>query len=94
MAQQLAIYKKGESKALVTGDPKEGVAVTGLAGGTVVADGDYQVAAVDSDNAENPSGKVDVAGWTVLKKTEPEPTNVKATPTEDGATITADVANA
>lgn len=93
MAQKLAIYKKGEDTPVVTGDPT-GVAVTGLEAGTVVADGDYQAAVIDDTNAENPSGKVDVPGWTVLKKTEPEPTNVKATATEDGADVTADVTNA
>ncbi|GEB75239.1 hypothetical protein EFS12_01820 [Levilactobacillus brevis] len=94
MAQKLAIYKKGETTPLATGDPSEKVSVTGLAAGTVVADGDYQAAVIDDTNAENPSGKVDVPGWTVLKKTEPEPTNVKATATEDGADVTADVTNA
>ncbi|WP_191985878.1 hypothetical protein [Levilactobacillus lindianensis] len=93
MAQQLAIYKKGEDTPVITGDPT-GVAITGLTSGTVVADGDYQAAVVDSDNAENPSGKVDVTGWTVLKKIEPEPTNVKVMPTEDGGTVSADVTNA
>lgn len=93
MAQQLAIYKKGEDKATVTGDPK-GVELTGLDAGTVVATGDYQAAVIDSEGAENPSAKVDVPGFTVLKKTEPEPTDVKATATETGATISATVANA
>lgn len=94
MAQKLAIYKKGETTPLATGDPTEKLAITGLAAGTVVPDGDYQAAVIDDTDAENPSAKVDIEGWTVLKKTEPEPTNVKVTPTEDGADVAADVSNA
>ena len=89
MAQQLAIYKKGETDPTVVGDPT-GVAITGLEAGTVVATGDYQVATQDSESKENTSSKVDVPGWTVLKATEPAPTNVQSTPTEDGANVSAD----
>lgn len=90
MAAQLAIYKKGETTPVVTGDPT-GVAITGLEAGTVVATGDYQVATQDSESKENTSSKIDVPGWTVLKATEPDPEDVKVTPTADGGTVSADV---
>jgi len=64
------------------------VAVTGLAAGTVVADGDYQVAFKDSVTGLE-SEKVDAKGLTVLTPAPEAPTDVTATPTNDGATITA-----
>lgn len=62
--------------------------VTGLTAGTVVADGDYQIAFKDSETGEV-SEKVDAKGWTVLTPT-PEPADTASTPTNDGATITAE----
>ncbi|HCD07898.1 MAG TPA: hypothetical protein DEQ50_06530 [Lactobacillus sp.] len=81
------VYKKDGSKI---GESKVGeasVTITGLAGGTVVAEGDYQVTFKDSVTGLE-SEKVNVPGWTVLKTPE-VPTGVASTPTHDGATVTA-----
>ncbi len=88
MAKQLVIFKKGETEPSFTGD-ENNVAITGLAAGTAVAAGDYTLVIQDSENAENPSDPVDVPAFTVNKATEPTPSDVKATPTDDGATVTA-----
>lgn len=64
------------------------VAVTGLAAGTVVADGDYQIAFKDSVTNEL-SEKVDAKGWTVLTPAPETPTDTTSKATGDGATITA-----
>lgn len=63
-------------------------AVTGLAPGTVVADGDYKVTFKDSVT-DLESEKVDVKGWTVLTPAPEAPTDVTSTATNDGAVITA-----
>ncbi|HBF73719.1 MAG TPA: hypothetical protein DDW71_00465 [Lactobacillus sp.] len=85
----LNIYKKGDSKAAFTGDETTGVAITGLAAGTSVAAGDYQASAVDPTGKMAESDKVDVPAFTVNKAKAPAPTNLKVTPTNDGATVTA-----
>lgn len=82
------VYNKEGSKI---GESKVGeasVTITGLAGGTVVADGDYQVTFKDSVTGLE-SEKVDVKGWTVLTPAPEAPTDVTSTATNDGATITA-----
>lgn len=88
MAKQLVIFKKGETDVAFTGDDKS-VAITGLAPGTVVATGDYTIAVEDSENLELTSTPVDVPGFTVNRAQEAAPENVAATPTDDGATVTA-----
>lgn len=88
MSAQLVIFKKGETTPAFTGDDKS-VVITGLVPGTVVATGDYVLVVQDTENAENPSSPVDVPGFTVNKATESPAENVTATPTDDGATVTA-----
>lgn len=75
--------KVGESEVGVAS-----VAITGLAAGTVVADGDYKVTFKDSVTGLE-SEKVDAKGWTVLTPAPEAPTDVTSTATTDGATITA-----
>lgn len=87
MARELVIYPKDKTTVAFTGDDKN-VAITGLEEGQVVADGDYQVAARDTDGKLAESDKVDVPGFTVPRTTETEPTDVKSTATSDGATVT------
>lgn len=80
------IYDK-TGKAVVTGDKGQvDLAITGLAGGTVVAAGDYKTTWTDSTSRIE-TGKVDIEGFTVLE-TPADPTDVKATATEDGAKVT------
>ncbi|GEO78527.1 hypothetical protein FD29_GL002048 [Companilactobacillus mindensis DSM 14500] len=82
------IYFKAGNKV---GESKVGeasAAVTGLAPGTVVADGDYKVTFKDSVTGLE-SAKVDVKGWTVLTPAPEAPTDVTSTATNDGAVITA-----
>ncbi|MBS0953056.1 hypothetical protein ABC426_17450 [Lactiplantibacillus plantarum] len=86
MAKVLKVYQKGNDKEIATGDATS-VAITGLAAGTVVADGDYQVAYVDGDQS---SDKVDVPGFTVLAAKPADPKDVKTTATADGASVSAD----
>ncbi|CAJ1189229.1 hypothetical protein CPEBRM1_ABPJDJAI_01128 [Companilactobacillus paralimentarius] len=82
------VYFKAGNKVAESKVGEASVAVTGLAAGTVVADGDYKVTFKDSvTNLE--SEKVDVKGWTVLTPAPEAPTDVTATPTTDGAVITA-----
>lgn len=84
----LKVYKKGETTSSFTGTDTDGVAITGLPAGTVVATGDYQVGHSDPDGKLLDSDKVDVPGFTVNKAKAPTPTGVTATPTNDGAKIT------
>lgn len=65
MAYVLNLYKKGETKATASGDPSDGVAITGLAAGTKVNDGDYQSTFTDDAGKLTESDKVDVPGFTV-----------------------------
>lgn len=85
MAKVLKVYAKGNDVAIATGDATS-VTITGLAAGTVVATGDYQVAYVDGDQS---SDKVDVPGFTVLAANPANPADVKSTATTDGAQVTA-----
>ncbi|TEA96267.1 hypothetical protein DM37_03090 [Lactiplantibacillus plantarum] len=85
MAKVLNVYKKGNETAIATGYATS-VAITGLAVGTIVATGDYQVAYVDGSQA---SDKVDVPGFTVLAAKPANPQDVKAAATTDGASVTA-----
>lgn len=88
MAEQLAIYKKDDlDKVVVAGDPTDGIAITSLAAGTVVATGDYQAAKYDSETKKATTGFVAVPGFTVLAEA---PKDVTSTPTGDGATVKSD----
>lgn len=65
MAIKLNLYAKNDDTLLATGSDADGVAVTGLAGGTVVADGDYQVTHTDDTGTMTESKRSDVPGFTV-----------------------------
>lgn len=86
MAKVLKIYAKGNDIPIATGDATS-VTITGLAAGTVVATGDYQVAYVDGDQT---SDKVDVPGFTVLAAKPAEPADVQSTATTDGVKVSAE----
>ena len=82
------VYDKAGNKIGESEIGVASVAVTGLAAGTVVADGDYKVTFKDSVTGLE-SEKVDVKGWTVLTPAPEAPTDVTSTATADGATIAA-----
>ncbi|GAB5055872.1 hypothetical protein COSHB9_02590 [Companilactobacillus alimentarius] len=82
------IYDKAGNKVGESEVGTSSYTVTGLAAGTVVADGDYQVAFKDSVTGLE-SEKVDAKGWTVLTPAPEAPTDVTSTATTNGATITA-----
>ncbi|ABJ67855.1 hypothetical protein PEPE_0794 [Pediococcus pentosaceus ATCC 25745] len=86
--QHLVIYK-GATKAFEGEVGEKTVAITGLDAGTIVAEGDYQIAWSDGTNE---SEKVDVPAFTVnASAVDPEvATNVTTTPTADGANVTAE----
>lgn len=65
MAIKLNLYKKGGTKPLATGDDVTGVSVTGLAAGTVVPEGDYQLSHTDDTGAMVESDRTDVPSFTV-----------------------------
>lgn len=85
----LNIYKKGETTPSFTGDDTNGATITGLAAGTVVPKGDYQASHTDPEGKLTESNKVDVVGFTVKEAQAEAPSNVEATATTDGATVTA-----
>ncbi|MGF7436767.1 hypothetical protein [Lentilactobacillus senioris] len=60
---QLNVYKKGDPTPSFNGDDS-GAAITGLAAGTVVATGDYEVTHTGNNLSE--SSRVAVEGFTVL----------------------------
>ncbi|MDT6953218.1 hypothetical protein [Companilactobacillus alimentarius] len=81
------IYKKDGTKVVEGEKGSLTTAITGLTGGTVVADGDYQMTFKDSVTGLE-SDKVDIPGFTVESAPE-QPTDVKTAPTDDGAKVTA-----
>lgn len=81
------IYKKDGTKVVEGEKGSLTTAITGLTGGTVVADGDYQMTFKDSVTGLE-SDKVDIPGFTVESVPE-QPTDVKTAPTDDGAKVTA-----
>lgn len=87
--QHLVIYDKSNTKKFEGEAGATTVAITGLEAGTAVAEGDYQIAWSDGTNE---SDKVDVPAFTVNSaETKPEAaTNVTASPTDDGAKVTAE----
>ncbi|MBS9400004.1 hypothetical protein [Pediococcus acidilactici] len=86
--QHLVIYDKSGTKKFEGKVGETTVAITGLEAGTAVAEGDYQIAWSDGTNE---SDKVDVPAFTVNAETKPEvATNVTASPTDDGAKVTAE----
>lgn len=87
----LNVYKNDDLKTVIgTGTDTDGKAlIKGLAAGTVVSDGDYVATHVDPSGKQTESATAPVPGFTVPKQQAPAPTNLKATPTADGAAITA-----
>ncbi|MCH4102809.1 MAG: hypothetical protein LKF17_09400 [Pediococcus acidilactici] len=87
--QHLVIYDKSGTKKFEGKVGETTVAITGLDAGTVVAEGDYQIAWSDGTNE---SDRVNVPAFTVNSaETKPEAaTNVTASPTDDGAKVTAE----
>jgi len=86
----LLAFKKGDDTPVATGEKGTGlVDITGLKPGTVVNDGDYQVANSDGTTL---SGKVDVPGWTVALPAVPTAPTISATAIDGGFdyTITPD----
>lgn len=82
------IYKKDGTKVVEGIKGSFTTAITGLASGTVVADGDYQITFKDS-NTGLESEKVNIPGFTV--ETAPAaPSEVKTESTQDGAKISAE----
>lgn len=82
------IYKKDGTKVLEGEKGALTTAITGLTGGTTVADGDYKISFKDATTGLE-SEKVDVPGFTV-EKTPDKPADVKADATSDGANVSAD----
>ena len=91
MAYVFNLYKKGETKAAFSGDPAAGVAIKGLAAGTIVAAGAYESTFADDTGKLAESDRVDVPTFTVNKAKAPAPTGLTATATDDGALIKATV---
>jgi hypothetical protein len=91
---QLKVFKKDDMKTAVATGETTGTAIAKLAAGTVVNADDYVVVATDTTNQYTDSDPVAVPAFTVLeapKPQAPQPTNLKAEPTADGAKISADV---
>lgn len=87
----LNVYKKGDmTKTVATGTDTDAKAIiTGIAGGTDVSEGDYVTTHTDPTGKLAESDPTPVPAFSVPKAKAPAPTNVVATPTSDGATITA-----
>ena len=87
----LNVYKKGDmTKPIASGTDTDAKAViTGVAAGTNVAEGDYVATHADPAGKLAESDPTPVLAFSVPKAKAPAPTNVVATPTDDGATITA-----
>lgn len=84
--QSLVVYKGADK--IATGEVgTKSVAIAGLAAGTVVTAGEYQICFTDGTTE---SAKVDVPAFTVATPAPVEATDVTATPTDDGATVTAE----
>lgn len=84
--QKLVVYAKDGTQVVEGNVGEISVAITGLAAGAVVADGDYQVAWSDGTQE---SAKVDVPGFTVLTPAPADATEVTPTATSDGANVSA-----
>lgn len=87
--ETLVIYDKKGTKVVEGELGTKSATITGLAAGTVVADGDYQVAFKDATTSKE-SDKVDVKGFTVLTSAPETPTDESSTPTNNGASVKAE----
>lgn len=87
----LNVYKKGAMDTPVASgtDTDAKAIIKGIAAGTDVAAGDYVATHADPAGKLAESDPTDVPAFSVPKAKAPAPTNVVATPTNDGATITA-----
>lgn len=88
---QLNVYAKDKmDTVLATGTDTDGkTIITKVAGGTDVTAGTYVVTHTDPAGKMLESDPTDVPAFSVPKAKAPAPTNVVATPTNDGAVITA-----
>ena len=87
--ETLVIYDKNGTKVAEGELGTKSATITGLAAGTVVADGDYQAAFKDATTLKE-SEKVDVKGFTVLAPAPEAPADESATATNGGAAVKAD----
>lgn len=85
--QHLVIYDKSGTKKFEGKVGETTVVITELDVGTVVAEGDYQIAWSDGTNE---SDRVNVPAFTVNVIKPEVATNVTASPTDDGAKVTAE----
>lgn len=84
--QSLVAYKGADKVA--TGEMgTKSVTITGLAAGTIVPAGEYQVCFTDGTKE---SAKVNVPAFTVATPAPEAAANVTATPTNDGAKVAAE----
>jgi len=87
--ETMIIYDKTSKKVAEGEKGTKNANITGLAPGTVVADGDYQNTYKDVTTGKE-SEKSDVKGFTVNAAAPEAPVNESSTATDDGANITAD----
>lgn len=81
--QSLVVYKGADKVATGVMGTKS-VTITGLAAGTIVSAGEYQVCFTDGTTE---SAKVDVPAFTVATPTPEAAANATVTPTNDGAKV-------
>lgn len=87
--ETMFIYDKAGNKVAEGEKGTMKAAITGLAPGTVVADGDYQNTFKYVTTGQE-SGKTDVKGFTVKTPVPDAPVNESSDATNDGATISAE----
>ncbi|WP_338231659.1 hypothetical protein [Companilactobacillus muriivasis] len=87
--ETMIIYDKSGTKVFEGQKGTKEADITGLAAGTVVADGDYQNTFKDATTGQE-SEKSDVKGFTVKTPVPDAPVNESSDATDDGATISAE----
>ncbi|KRM18467.1 hypothetical protein FD31_GL001015 [Companilactobacillus nantensis DSM 16982] len=87
--ETMIIYDKTSAKVAEGEKGTKKAKITGLAPGTVVADGEYQNTFKDATTGQE-SGKSDVKGFTVKTPVPDAPVNESSDATNDGATISAE----
>lgn len=88
-SKQFLVIYKGADKVVTSELGAKSATITGLAAGTVVAAGEYQICFTDGTTE---SVKADVPAFTVVTPA-PAPagaTNITAVPTDDGANVIAE----
>lgn len=84
--QSLVVYKGADKVATGVMGTKS-VTITGLAAGTIISAGEYQVCFTDGTTE---SAKVDLPAFTVATLTPEAATDVTATPIDNGAKVAAE----